>query len=72
LSDSGTFAELFGDEALENALSKFQDTAFEMYAKASTTRVRIEDFAAIRALYYDIHVRYGESSRISSLISMSS
>ena len=52
--------EGFGGEALERALGKFQDITLETYAESSATRVRLEDFPAIRALYYDVQVRYGE------------
>lgn len=49
-----------GDEVLEDALGKSMDTSLETYAESGATRIRLEDFPAIRALYYDIQVRYGE------------
>lgn len=50
----------FGDEVLEDALGKFLDISLETYAESGATRIRLEDFPAIRALYYDVQVRYGE------------
>jgi len=52
--------EVFGDEALDQALGKFQDIILETCAESSAERVRLELFPAIRALYYDVQVRYGE------------
>lgn len=62
---SSRMAELknqFGREALMQAMGKFQDTALETYAEPSSTRIRAEDYPGIRAMYYDIQVRYGEDS----------
>jgi hypothetical protein len=56
--------ELFGDSIFEGALCKFQDSALEVYAEPSTTRVRIEQFPATRALYHDIQVRYNEGKEV--------
>ncbi|AYQ36677.1 hypothetical protein CVS37_00065 [Burkholderia lata] len=40
----------------------FIDSDLEVYAEPSSTRLRIEHFPAIRALYYDLQVRYDESA----------
>ncbi len=51
----------FGDDSFDKALMKFHDTALESYAVEGTTRVRAEEFPAVRALYFDFEVRYGEN-----------
>lgn len=51
----------FGDDSFEKALMRFHDTAFESFAVGDTNRVRAEEFAAVRALYFDFEVRYDES-----------
>ena len=54
-------ADRFGQGELERVLANSHDTALEMYAAGYSTRVRIEEYPAIRALYYDLQVRYRES-----------
>jgi hypothetical protein len=53
---------VYGSDELERAISRFNDTDFEMYAESHSIRLRTENFPAIRALYFDIQVRYKESS----------
>lgn len=50
----------FGDNAFERALNVFSDIALEIFAVEGTTRVRTESYSAVRALYFDLEVRYGE------------
>jgi hypothetical protein len=54
------FVENYGHDALDAARDAFEDIDFEVYAAPASTRVRIENYPAIRALYYDLQVRYGE------------
>ncbi|MBH9648124.1 hypothetical protein [Burkholderia vietnamiensis] len=51
----------YGNKSLERAFGLFHDTSLETYAMEGTTRIRIEDYPAIRALYFDIQVRYNET-----------
>lgn len=55
-------AEIYGTKALDECISTFSDTFLEIYAQPASVRVRLEHFAAIRALYYDLQVRYEESA----------
>lgn len=51
----------FGDMAVVRCLDRSSDTDFESYAEPYSRRIRLEDFSAIRALYYDLQVRYKET-----------
>ncbi|WP_186114519.1 hypothetical protein [Burkholderia gladioli] len=51
----------YGNKILERAFGLFNDTDLETYAMEGTTRIRIENYPAIRALYFDIQVRYDET-----------
>jgi hypothetical protein len=51
----------FGDDSFDRALMRFHDAALESFAVEGSTRVRAEAFSAVRALYFDFEVRYGES-----------
>lgn len=55
-------AEIYGSDAMGECMSAFGDTDLEVYAQPASVRVRLEHFAAIRALYYDLQVRYEESA----------
>lgn len=54
-------AETYGPEVLDQCLASFSDSDFESYAEPPSTRIRLEHFPAIRALYYDLQVRYEDS-----------
>jgi hypothetical protein len=54
--------ERFGDGSVVACLDRSADSDLETHAEPYTRRVRLEDFQAIRALYYDLQVRYEESS----------
>lgn len=54
--------ETYGPEAMEHCTGRFSDTDLEVYAEPASIRVRLENFPAIRALYYDLQVRYEESA----------
>ena len=54
--------ERFGDGSVVACLDRSADSDLETYAEPYSRRVRLEDFEAIRALYYDLQVRYAESS----------
>ncbi|MEX3930386.1 hypothetical protein AB4Y32_00985 [Paraburkholderia phymatum] len=54
-------AEIYGSEAMDECIQRFSDSDLEVHAEPSSTRLRIEHFPAIRALYYDLQVRYDES-----------
>ena len=54
--------ELFGDGSVVACLDRSADSDLETHAEPYSRRVRLEDFRAIRALYYDLQVRYKESS----------
>ena len=54
--------ERFGDGAVEACLDRSADSDLETHAEPYSRRVRLEDFQAIRALYYDLQVRYEESN----------
>lgn len=51
---------VYGSDAFDSAINRFADTDFEMYAEPFSIRLRTENFPAIRALYFDIQVRYDE------------
>ena len=53
-------AEKYGEGAVEEVLCKFEDTDLEVYAEPASKRLRTEHYRAVRALYYDIQVRYQE------------
>jgi hypothetical protein len=53
--------ERFGNEAVADCLDRSSDSDLETYAQPYSRRVRLEDFRAIRALYYDLEVRYQET-----------
>lgn len=53
--------ERFGNEAVADCLDRSSDSDLETYAQPYSRRVRLEDFGAIRALYYDLEVRYQET-----------
>jgi len=42
----------------EKAFGYFEDSAIQLDFGTSTTRIRVEDYPAIRALYFDLQVRY--------------
>jgi hypothetical protein len=50
----------FGEDALEACMNRFEDRSLEYDTNSSATRIRLEHFPALRALYFDIKVRYGE------------
>jgi hypothetical protein len=52
----------YGAETVSQARDTFRDAAFEEYVAPYSVRVRTESYSAIRALYYDLQVRYEESS----------
>ena len=54
--------ERFGDGSIAACLDRSSDSDLETHAEPYSRRVRLEDFSAIRALYYDLKVRYEESS----------
>ncbi len=54
--------ERFGEGAVVACLERSADSDLETYAEPYSRRVRLENFKAIRALYYDLQVRYDESS----------
>lgn len=54
--------EKYGDDAFDACLTRLTDADLEVYAQPATTRIRLEHFAAIRALYFDLEVRYDEST----------
>lgn len=53
--------ERFGDESVASCLDHSSDSDLESYAEPYARRVRLEDCSAIRALYYDLQVRYQET-----------
>lgn len=53
--------ERFGDDSVAACLDRASDSDLETYAEPYSRRVRLEDFSAIRALYYDLQVRYQET-----------
>lgn len=54
--------DVYGADELDRCAWKFADSDLEVYAEPASTRVRLEHFPAIRALYYDLQVRYEESA----------
>lgn len=58
----GDLVETYGAETFNECISRLTDSDFEVHAHPATTRIRLEHFAAIRALYFDLQVRYDESS----------
>jgi hypothetical protein len=52
----------FGLEKFESAFSYFEDKDLEIYLESSSMKVRTENYPAVRALYFDLQVRYGESA----------
>jgi hypothetical protein len=53
--------QIYGQDAMDESIQIFSDADLEVYAEPSSTRLRIEHFPAVRALYYDLQVRYDES-----------
>lgn len=63
--ENGRISDLisvYGWEKFDKAMSRFNDRDFEAYAEPHSVRLRTENFPAIRALYFDIQVRYDENS----------
>jgi hypothetical protein len=54
--------ERFGCGSIVACFDRSSDSDLETHAEPYSRRVRLEDFPAIRALYYDLQVRYEESS----------
>lgn len=54
--------EKFGREGVPLCLDQAADTFLESYASTFSRRMRLEMFPAIRALYFDLQVRYEESN----------
>ena len=54
--------EKFGQEAVPLCLDQAADTFLESYASTFSRRMRLETFPAIRALYFDLQVRYEETN----------
>lgn len=55
-----TFATKYGPDAIQTVLSHCEDEYFEIYAMPASRRIRLEIYPAIRALYFDLQVRYDE------------
>jgi hypothetical protein len=53
--------ERYGDEFVADCFGRFADSDFEVHAEPATTRLRLEHFPAIQALYFDLKVRYNET-----------
>jgi hypothetical protein len=56
------FEEQYGFKEVEACRGRFNDTDFENYAEPVSTRLRLEHYAAVRALYFDLQVRYDETT----------
>lgn len=56
------FINIYGSDEFDKAMSRFNDRDFEVYAEPHSIRLRTEYFRAIRALYFDIQVRYDENT----------
>lgn len=56
--------ERFGEGALQACLDKSADSDLETHMEPFSRRVRLESFPAIRALYFDLQVRYGEDADV--------
>jgi hypothetical protein len=53
----------YGQDALHSAMTRFEDAALEQHAEPASSKVRVELYPALRALYFDIQVRYGKESQ---------
>lgn len=56
------FVGTYGRKALEREISYFSDKDLVNYAEPASCQIRVENYPAIRALFFDIQVRYGEDS----------
>jgi hypothetical protein len=52
------FGNRYGSDALQEVFEKMQGVALQVEAKGPGTRIQSEQYPAIRAMYYDIRVRY--------------
>jgi len=63
LSFIDNLSSVYEDSGEEGDSYYFNDTDFEFYSGEDSIRIRTENFPAIRALYFDLQVRYEEDSQ---------